>query len=73
MLTRCVRLGVLVLLTVPLYAADPQAEIQARKVMNEFMTTFNSGDLNAWAATLNFPHVRLASNTVKVYNSATEY
>jgi len=41
--------------------------------MNEFMNAFNSRDPNMWAATLNYPHVRLASNQVRVYNSAEEF
>src|SRR5271166_2106161 len=46
---------------------DNKAEIQARKAMDEFMTAFNSRDPQAWAATLNYPHVRFASNEVRVY------
>ena len=30
--------------------------------MDTFMTTFNSRDVNAWAGSLNFPHVRFAGN-----------
>jgi hypothetical protein len=73
MLTRCARIGALILLTVPLYAVDRQAEIQARKAMDEFMTTFNSGDVHAWANALNYPNVRFASNTVLVYGTAGEF
>lgn len=56
-----------------LSAQDPQAESLARKAMDEFMSAFNARDPRAWAATLNYPHVRLASNDVKVYNSAEEF
>ncbi len=45
----------------------------ARKAMDDFMTAFNARDPQAWAATLNFPHVRFASNEVKVYNTAEEF
>ena len=48
-------------------------ETAARKAMNEFMDAFNSKDPVRWAATLNYPHVRLASNQVRVYNSAAEF
>jgi hypothetical protein len=48
-------------------------EVSARKAMNEFMDAFNSKDPVRWAATLNYPHVRLASNQVRVYNSAAEF
>jgi hypothetical protein len=72
-LTRYACIGLLILITAPLYAVDRQAEIQARKAMDEGMTAFNSGDVQAWAATLNYPHVRLASNTVRVYATASEF
>jgi hypothetical protein len=45
----------------------------ARKAMDEFMDAFNSRDVKRWAGTLNYPHVRLASNQVRVYNSAEEF
>jgi hypothetical protein len=44
-----------------------------RKVMDDFIAAFNSRDVRAWAATLNYPHVRLASNNVRVYATADEY
>ena len=50
-----------------------QAELQPRKVMDEFMAAFNARDPGAWAATLNYPHVRFASNEVRVYNTAEEF
>jgi hypothetical protein len=54
-------------------AADPEAERNARKAMDDFMTAFNSRDVHAWAATLNYPHVRFASNQVRIYNSAEDF
>ncbi len=54
-------------------AADPEAERNAGKAMDDFMTAFNSRDVRAWAATLNYPHVRFASNQVRIYNSAEEF
>jgi hypothetical protein len=56
-----------------LSADDRQAEVQARKTMDEFMTAFNARDPQAWAATLNYPHVRFASNEVRVYQTAEEF
>jgi hypothetical protein len=56
-----------------LHAADPEAERNARKAMDDFMSTFNSKDVHAWAATLNYPHVRFASNTVAVYANAADF
>lgn len=49
------------------------AEAEARRAMDAFMDAFNSRDPVRWATTLNYPHVRLASNTVRVYNSAEEF
>jgi hypothetical protein len=37
------------------------------------MTAFNSRDVHSWAATLNYPHVRFASNAVAVYNNAADF
>ena len=48
-------------------------EASARRAMNEFIDAFNSRDPKRWAATLNYPHVRLASNQVRVYNSPEEF
>ena len=60
-------------LAITLRAADPEAERNARKAMEEFMTTFNARDVQAWAATLNYPHVRFASNQVRVYNTLDDF
>lgn len=64
---------IIAFLALALRAADPAAEQSARKAMDEFMTAFNSRDVHAWAATLNYPHVRFASSQVRVYNSADEF
>ena len=53
--------------------ADPEAERGARKAMDAFMTAFNSGDVQVWAATLNYPHVRFASNHVNVYATLEDF
>ncbi len=65
--------ALLCLLAGPIAAEDRQAEAQARKAMDDFMTAFNARDPHAWAATLNYPHVRFASNHVKVYPTANEF
>jgi hypothetical protein len=59
------------LLAGSLFAQTPEAS--ARKAMNDFMEAFNSKDAKRWSETLNYPHVRLASNNVRVYNSAAEF
>ncbi|HEX7037668.1 MAG TPA: hypothetical protein VF210_18000 [Pseudomonadales bacterium] len=43
------------------------SEQAARQVMTDFLAAFNARDEAAWADTLLFPHVRLASGTVRVY------
>ncbi len=55
------------------FAADPHGEEGARKAMDSFMTTFNSRDVNAWAGSLNFPHVRFASSRVRVFPTAADF
>lgn len=61
------------ILAISAHAADAGAERGARKAMDEFMTAFNSRDVQAWAATLNYPHVRFASNQVRVYNTQEDF
>lgn len=61
------------LLSVAIRAQDAKAEASARKNMDEFMRAFNARDPGAWAATLNYPHVRFASNDVRVYRTAEEF
>ena len=63
----------LLLAALALQAQDPKAEADARKAMDLFMTMFNSRDAEAWSRTLNYPHVRLASGTVRVYQSAEDF
>ena len=49
------------------FSAETQVAIAAaRKVMDNFMTTFNAKDAASWADTLLFPHVRIASGGVVV-------
>lgn len=56
----------LALLIAPVASADEAALASARGVMDDFMTTFNAKDEDAWAATFNYPHVRFASGNVIV-------
>ena len=46
--------------------AHPEAVGEARAVMQRFIETFNARDESAWADTLLFPHVRVASGSVVV-------
>jgi hypothetical protein len=54
-------------------ALDSGAETVARAVLDAFMAAFNAGDVTAIRATFHFPHVRLASGTVKVYATPADY
>ncbi len=45
----------------------------AMQAMDEFMLGFNARDMDAWAASLNYPHVRFASGTVTVWNTPEEF
>jgi hypothetical protein len=54
-------------------AANEQAIAGAMAALDQFMEKFNQRDMQAWAATLNYPHVRFASGTVTVWESAEEF
>lgn len=41
--------------------------------MDDFMLGFNARDPEAWAASLNYPHVRFASGTVTAWESDEEF
>ena len=44
--------------------AEPIADESANaamRVLDDWMTAFNARDMQTWAATLNYPHVRFAS------------
>ncbi len=47
--------------------AEAAAEAAALTVMEDFLAAFNARDVAAWADTLHFPHVRIASQRVAVY------
>ena len=52
---------------------DQQAIDNALNTLESFMDTFNSKDMNAWSETLNYPHVRLASGKVTVWDTKEDY
>lgn len=49
------------------------AESAARDVMEAFLAAFNDRDEAAWADTLHFPHVRIASHDVAVYQDRSAF
>jgi hypothetical protein len=51
---------------------DDTAVEGAMRVTDEFLATFNAGDAAGHAATLAYPHVRLASGQVRVWEAYDE-
>ena len=45
----------------------------AMRVLDSFMTHFNSRDMELWSETLNYPHVRFAGSEVTVWDTKEEY
>ena len=45
----------------------------AKKVLIAFMDAFNARDAKAWVDTMHFPHVRMASGNVTVYQQPEDY
>lgn len=52
---------------------DASAEDEAMAVLDRYMEAFNARDEVAWAKTLNYPHVRIASGAVRVWQNEKEY
>lgn len=53
---------------------DAQTAVQAGlQVLFDFLGTFNARDAHAWAAVMNYPHVRIAGDQVTVWNHAAAY
>jgi hypothetical protein len=49
-----------------------KAIAEAMAVTDAFLATFNAGDARGHAETLAYPHVRLASGTVRVWDSLAD-
>jgi hypothetical protein len=52
--------------------SDDGAVEGAMAVTDAFLATFNAGDARGHAETLAYPHIRLASGAVRVWNGADE-
>ena len=50
----------------------PASEQKALQVVDEWITAMNNRDWEAFVSMLNYPHVRVASGTVSVWNSPSE-
>ena len=68
-------LFILILLALPVATAEEhqQSINAAQSVLDNFMREFNKRDLPGVAKTLNYPHVRFASGTVKVFSAPDEF
>jgi hypothetical protein len=51
---------------------DAASEQAAMAVTDEFMRAFNARDMKAHFGTFNFPHVRIASGQVRVFQTRAE-
>lgn len=62
-------------LTGPVNAKENNADAitGAMKTLDKWMLAFNARNLNQWAATLHYPHVRFASGTVTIFESAEQF
>ena len=45
----------------------------AMKTLDKWMLAFNARNLKAWAATVHYPHVRFASGTMTIFDSAEQF
>jgi len=49
---------------------DPLVKAEVIKVLDAYMTTFNTKNVRAWEGTYQFPHYRLASGKMSVLETA---
>jgi len=43
------------------------------KILDEYTEAFNTGDVNRWSIILHYPHVRIAGNRVRVWETQEEF
>lgn len=82
MLHRCFQRWVQMVLTAVLLLSvgfaqaesqDDKAVEAAMQTLDAFMLAFNNRDMQAWSETLNYPHVRFASDSVTVWDDGPEF
>lgn len=54
-------------------AAGSPEQKAALGTLDQFMVAFNAMDMQAWADTLHFPHIRIASGQVSILKSAEAF
>jgi len=52
---------------------EQTSEAEALRVLDDFMAAFNNGDIEAMAALLHYPHVRIARGEVSIWDAAEEF
>jgi hypothetical protein len=52
---------------------EQTSEAEALRVLDDFMAAFNNRDIDARAGLLHYPHVRIASGGVSIWNAAEEF
>ncbi len=60
-------------LSAPASASGSPAEKAALGTLDQFMVAFNARDMQAWADTIHFPHIRIASGQVSIFESAEAF
>ena len=75
LLQRVITLLLVVLVTAPGFAtAETKTPDEiALATLDRFMAASNDQDIEAWAATLNYPHVRFASRQVMISDSTVAF
>lgn len=77
-ITALVLLAALAFRLAPIAHAQRDVETQraivaAMASLDDYMNAFNARDPKAWAATLNYPHVRIASESVRVWETEADF
>lgn len=55
------------------YAQNDDAEQAALDSLDVYMEAFNARDPKAWAATLHYPHIRIASGDVRIWETEEDF
>lgn len=55
------------------FAAEESVQVGVFESLDDYMAAFNARDTETWAGTLHYPHVRIASSRVRVWQNKQEY
>lgn len=59
--------------SLPVSAVEEDPINAAIESLDQYMAAFNARDPEAWAATLNYPHIRMAGGTVRITETAEQF